>query len=80
MKKFQLLVATPTSVEFAGEAESLTIPGASGEMTILPEHSAIVSELKSGGIRIISDGKETTLSVGRGVVEVGNNKVTLLIE
>ena len=80
MKKFQLLVATPTSVEFAGEAESLTVPGASGEMTILPEHSALISELKSGGIRITSDGKKTTLSLGRGVVEVRANGVTVLLD
>ena len=79
MKTFQLLVATPTSVEFAGEAESLTVPGVSGEMTILPEHAPLISALRPGVLLIRAGGKDISLPTGGGVVEIGPNASTVLI-
>ena len=39
---------------FDGEAKSLTVPAADGEMTVLPEHMPVVTTLKAGTITVRS--------------------------
>lgn len=64
---------------FSGEARSVTLPTAAGEVTILPKHEAFVSTIKPGTITVRSDAGEHTFPVDTGVLEVSNDQVTVLL-
>ncbi len=56
------------------------IPGASGEMGILPHHASLLSTLKAGLIKVRSQGQETVFTVTGGVAEVQPEIVTILAD
>ena len=45
-KLLKLTIARVDGPLFDGEVVSVTVPGASGEMTLLAEHAALISPLK----------------------------------
>lgn len=61
---------TPEREVFSGDALSVTLPTASGEIQILQGHAPLVSLLRAGEVRVAHDGKETTLAVSGGYIEV----------
>jgi F-type H+-transporting ATPase subunit epsilon len=63
---------------WAGEADMVVVPGASGEMGILPDHAPLLSTLKPGFIKVVHEGEEEVFTVTGGVVEVRPDKVTVL--
>jgi len=66
---FTLTVLSAESQLFSGTADSVTIPTEAGEITVLPHHAPLVSNLHAGEL-IIRDGTtEEQLFVGGGVVE-----------
>ncbi|MBX4191872.1 hypothetical protein KW798_00050 [Candidatus Parcubacteria bacterium] len=66
---------------FEGEAHSLTVPGAAGEMTILGEHMPLISTLKKGEITVRKtvDDKGQTFPVEGGVIEVRHDGATVIL-
>ena len=64
---------------FDGEAISVTVPGIEGEMTILPEHEAFISPLKTGVITARTGSEEQQFEIESGLLEVSNNQVTILV-
>jgi len=83
MAEKKLLQLTVTKVDgplFEGEAESVTVPGIEGEMTILPHHSALISPLKRGVITVRAGGEDTFFEIEEsGTLEVSGNQATVLI-
>ena len=75
-----LIIATVAETRFDGAALSVTLPGESGQFTVLPHHEALVTTLKPGVIIV----KETidgtkTFEVESGVVECSGNRVVVLL-
>lgn len=61
--------------------QSMTLPGADGELTVLPGHARLLSALRTGVMSYIAeDGKANAGAISTGFVEVYNDKVTLLAE
>jgi len=56
------------------------LPGASGEMGILPHHAPVLTTLKYGVIKIRRDGREELFAVAGGVAEVQPTIVTVLAD
>jgi len=80
MKTFQLTIAQVNEPLFEGPATFVTVPGVEGEMTILPEHTALVSPLKKGVITVQKEDGEEFFEVKKGgTLEVSNNQVTVLL-
>lgn len=76
----QVTVSRVDAPLFQGEAISLTVPGVEGEMTILPHHSALLTPLKTGTVTVRTDsGGTQVIAIERGVCEVSNNQVTVLL-
>lgn len=70
---------SPERVVFAGEVKSLVLPGAEGDMTILPGHAPLVTMLRPGMIFATdAEGKPRRAFAMRGLVEVTPAKVTIL--
>lgn len=65
---------------FDGPVASVTVPGLSGEMTLLAEHAAIISPLKPGTILVKREnGEEESIEVQGGTLEMSQNHATILI-
>ncbi len=76
----KLEIISPDKLVFSGEVESVSLPGAAGRFTVLPHHAALISSLKGGDIRYMSEGNETTLKVDGGFAEVKNDEISVCIE
>ena len=65
---------------FQGDVDIVVLPGAAGEMGILPHHAPVLAILKYGVIKIRRDGREELFSVAGGVAEVQPEVVTVLAD
>ena len=86
-----LEIISPEKVLFKGEVSSVSVPGANGDFQMLDHHAAILSTLVGGTVKfetssseneisddISANGNTYTLDIKGGVIEMSNNKVTLL--
>ncbi|MDD5055690.1 MAG: ATP synthase F1 subunit epsilon [Candidatus Peribacteraceae bacterium] len=69
---------TPEGVAYTGDAVSVTLPTADGEITVLTGHVPLVSALAPGSMIVRSKDGESLFAVARGVVEVGPTSVRVL--
>ena len=65
---------------FQGDVDIVVLPGAAGEMGILPHHAPVLAILKYGVIKIRHEGKEDLFTVAGGVAEVQPDIVTILAD
>ena len=65
---------------FQDDVDIVILPGASGEMGILPHHAPVLTTLKYGVIKIRREGKEELFAVAGGVAEVQPTIVTVLAD
>jgi len=76
-----LVVLTPDKEVFAGEINSVKVPGVTGQFEILAGHAPIVSSLGEGTVRVIdAKGTATSYTITKGFIEVLNNEVSLLVQ
>lgn len=69
LMKFKII--TPEKVAYEGEATRMTIPTKSGEITVLPRHTPLVSLLKAGELTV--ENKEEFkewFAISGGILEV----------
>jgi F-type H+-transporting ATPase subunit epsilon len=66
----KLEIVTPEARIFSDEVDTVVLPGAEGEIGILPAHAPLVTTLQVGELRITKGGKTTEMAVGEGLVEV----------
>lgn len=79
-KLLKLTVAQVNETVFDGEVISVTLPGVDGELTIMANHTPLVTPLKAGKIKIKkTDSENVEIDVKTGTLEVSQNHVTLLI-
>ena len=79
-KLLKLTISKVDAPVFDGDVVSVTVPGTEGEMTILADHTALISVLKAGTITILNEAgvKESFATIG-GTLEISNNHATILI-
>ena len=75
-----LEIITPDKKVFEGEVKSVLVPGTKGQFQMLENHAAIISTLVNGKVKIKTAQGEESFDVKGGVVEMINNKVTILAE
>lgn len=76
----QLDIVTPEKKIFSDTVENVYLPGADGEMGILPQHAGLVTALKPGELRYLHNGKVETMAIGSGFAEVTQTKVVVLTD
>jgi F-type H+-transporting ATPase subunit epsilon len=79
MSILKLKIITPKKLVKEDEAVSITVPTASGEITILPHHVNLFSLMVEGIVKIKHKDKEEYLSVGGGYIETDGDKVVILV-
>lgn len=76
----KLEIVTPEKKVFDETVDSVTVPTATGEVGILPNHSPLISSLKSGILSFANKGTSEKMVVSGGFVEVSTNKVSVLTD
>jgi F-type H+-transporting ATPase subunit epsilon len=79
-EKIQLEVVTPERRVLAEPVDMVTVPGLGGELGILPGHTPLISQLQTGVLTYVQDGKSFPLHVSGGFVEVRDDHVAVLAE
>jgi F-type H+-transporting ATPase subunit epsilon len=76
-----LQIITPERVLFEEEGvASVTITGSEGEMTILPSHAALMTELRPGPLLFRKGTDEVDVALSGGFLEVRDDKVVVLAD
>ncbi|HEX6047262.1 MAG TPA: F0F1 ATP synthase subunit epsilon [Pyrinomonadaceae bacterium] len=78
--KIQLEVVTPERRVLAESVDMVTVPGLGGELGILPGHTPLISQLQTGVLTYLQEGKSSQLHVSGGFVEVRDDHVSVLAE
>lgn len=65
---------------YEGDADIVMVPGALGEMGILPGHAPLLSSLEMGVIRVKTEDKEEVFTVTGGFIEVQPDIVTVMAD
>jgi F-type H+-transporting ATPase subunit epsilon len=68
--KLNLEITTPEKTVLNEDVDSVTVPTAEGEITILPNHIALIGLVGSGALTVRSGGAERFFAVHGGAVEV----------
>jgi len=76
----RLDIVTPEKKAFSDEIDSVVVPGGQGEMGILKSHAPLVSTLHPGELRYMKNGEEHHLAIGTGIVEISNDRVSVLTD
>ena len=76
----QLDIVTPEKKAFSDEIDSVVVPGSEGEMGILKSHAPLVTTLQPGELRYMKNGEEFSLAIGTGLVEISNDRVSVLTD
>src|ERR1041385_8421105 len=76
----QLDVITPERRLLSEQVDSVTLPGAGGELGILPGHTPLISELQTGLLSFARGAETRRLLVSGGFVEVNEDRVSVLAD
>src|ERR1700756_1015807 len=80
MAELHLEFVSPERVLFSGEVDQVDLPGAEGDMGILPGHAPLVTTLRPGIVTIIRQGRSEPIVVIGGFAEVSPPGLTILAE
>jgi len=69
--KLELKLVSLKEVVFQDYVDSVTLPTKSGEITVLPNHAALISQLEKGTVRAKAEGSEKPFEISGGFTERG---------
>jgi len=72
-------ILTPEKKVFEGEVEILTVPTRSGNISVLSNHTALVTAVNPGNIILQTKEGKKNFENERGVLQTINNKTILLL-
>lgn len=75
-----LTIISPEKMLFSGKVQSVKLPGSKCVFVVLKNHAPIISSLTQGAVVWRADGKEESMPISSGFVEVKNNSVTVCAE
>ena len=73
-------IVSQDRVVFADDADIVILPGAEGEMGILPNHTPLLTMIQYGIVKIRNQDGEAIFTVAGGVAEVQPDQVTILAD
>jgi F-type H+-transporting ATPase subunit epsilon len=79
MSKISLKIVTPERVVYEDEVDSLTAMTESGEITVLPGHVPLVTNLRAGEMRARKGSEEILLAASTGFLEVRSGSEIVIL-
>ncbi|MBI2600019.1 ATP synthase F1 subunit epsilon [Candidatus Daviesbacteria bacterium] len=80
MSELHLKIVTPEGQAFDDEVNAVTVPSSEGELGILPHHASLMAKLIPGELKIKKNGKEESLAIGGGFLQVNENTATIMTD
>jgi F-type H+-transporting ATPase subunit epsilon len=80
MAELHFEFVSPESVLFSGDVDQVDLPGAEGDMGILPGHAPLVTALRPGIVTIFREGTRLPIVVIGGFAEVSPSGLTILAD
>ena len=74
----KLEIVTPEAMVYFEDVDMVTLPGVEGQMGVLPQHVRLMTQLVPGEMIVRKDGRDDFMAVGEGLVEVNNERVSIL--
>ncbi|PVA09896.1 ATP synthase F1 subunit epsilon [Pelagivirga sediminicola] len=76
----QFDLVSPERLLTSVQAREVQIPGAEGDLTAMADHSPVITTLRPGVVRVISDKGEEEYAVTGGFAEINGDSVSVLAE
>ena len=76
----RLEIVTAERILFEGEVDVVVVPGADGEIGVLPKHAALMTVLQPGELRYRTGDSEEQFVVTGGFVDVRGDRVSVLAD
>jgi F-type H+-transporting ATPase subunit epsilon len=80
MATLKLEIVTPETKIYSEDVDMVTLPGSEGELGVYPRHVPLLTAMKPGELRVIKDGRETSMAVGEGFIEIKADSVSVLTD
>lgn len=74
-----LEIITPERAAYTDSVSAVSVPTPQGMIGVLPKHVGLFTVLSEGEIKITSGTKELFLAIGGGFMEVGKERVSILV-
>ncbi len=79
-ERIQLDVITPERSVLSETVDFVSVPGLNGELGILPGHTPLISQLRTGVLAYTQGATTERLLVSGGFVEVNSDRVSVLAD
>ena len=66
-------------IEFEGEVDMVTLPGALGSFQVLKNHAALIAALKQGTLSYVQGAKASSREILGGVADIKDNVISVCI-
>src|SRR2546430_15443469 len=76
----KLEIVTPEAKTYSEDVDMVTLPGIEGEMGIYPMHVPLMTQIVAGELSVRKDGRDYSLAVGEGFVEITADKVAIMTD
>ena len=76
----KLEIVTPEAITYSQDVEFVILQGVEGQMTVLPEHIQLMTQLVPGEMIARRGGQDEFLAVGEGIVKIAAYKVSVLTD
>ena len=80
MATLRLEIVTPETTAYSEDVEMVTLPGSEGELGVYPNHVPLLTVLKPGELRVVRNGRASSLAVGEGFIEITQERVAVLTD
>src|SRR3954468_20577577 len=80
MATLRLEIVTPEAKAYSEDVDFVLLPGSEGELGIYPNHVPVLTTLKPGELRVLKGGREISMAVGEGFVEIKGDAVSVLTD
>ncbi len=75
-----LQIITPEQTVFDDEVDEVSLPTTQGQITVLPHHVGLITEIEPGELIFKKHQKENLFAAGFGFAQVGPNNVKVLVD
>ena len=75
---FNYKLVTPEKIYLEGDAQMIVLPGAEGDLGVLPNHSNIITSLRPGIIKVTNSDQTQSLFVEEGFIKFSNNELLVI--
>ena len=76
--QFNYKLVTPEKIYLEGDAQMVVLPGAEGDLGVLPNHSNIITSLRPGIIKVTNPDQTQSLFVEEGFIKFSNNELLVI--